>query len=98
MTGNSIAARIGAILKQATMSFVPFLGDTRPIALATWLLNERARGMVPVWPTTERNADRLVEGLEALSETRGPEVIAAILTAPADTALDWPERLRPLTQ
>lgn len=98
MSDNPIGRKVGGILQRATMLLVTSLGDTRPVALATWLLNERVRGRVPVWPTTNRLADRLVEGLEALSETRGPEVIASIMTAPTDTALDWPERLRGLTQ
>lgn len=98
MTGTTIGERVGSVLKRATMTFAPFLGDTRPVALATWLLDERARGLVPVWPTTARLAQRLVEGLEILRETRGPEVIAAILAAPTDTSFDWPERLRGLTQ
>lgn len=84
---------MGTILERATMMLIAPFGDTRPIALANRLLDERARGMVPVWPTTDRYADRLVEGLEELLETRGTEVFAAIATAPTETTLDWPERL-----
>ncbi len=68
-----------------------------PIGLATRLLDEIARGMVPVWPTTRRHADRLVEGLELARERRGPEVIRAILRAPADGPLPWSRLLKPLT-
>jgi len=96
MSKNPIGRRVGAILERATMMLSSPFGDLRPVPFASRLLDERARGMVPVWPTTERYADRLVEGLEALRETRGPEVFAAIADAPKDTNLDWPARLSAL--
>ena len=69
-----------------------------PTGLASRLLDEIAGGMVPVWPTTERYADRLVEGFETLMERRGPEVIRAILQAPSDGPLVWSRILAPLTR
>lgn len=54
--------------------------------------------MTPVWPTTERHAIRLVEGLLDLRETRGVEVMRAVVRAPRDTPLDWQAQLRVLTR
>ena len=71
--------------------------DTSPTALAARLLDEIARGMMPVWPTTERYADRLVEGLMELRDTRGREVYRAVVMAPENCAIDWRERLKPLS-
>lgn len=70
--------------------------DTSPVALATRLLDEIGQGMLPVWPSTERYADRLLEGLMELRGTRGREVYRAVVLAPRDTQIDWRERLRPL--
>lgn len=73
------------------------LGNAEPAALAGRLLDEIEGGMVPVWPSTERYADRLVRGLEILQTTRGPSVLRAVVDAPRDTVLDWPMRLGHLT-
>jgi hypothetical protein len=90
----------GALLQGAAMhiaSPLASLVDNTPVRMATHLLDEIAWGMKPVWPTTERYADRLVEGLRALRETRGVEVVRAIVNAPDDAAIEWRRRLRPLT-
>lgn len=73
------------------------LVETTPTRLAACLLDEMAYGMMPVWPTTERYADHLVEGLLALRDTRGVEVMRAIVNAPRDSVIEWPNRLRVLT-
>lgn len=70
--------------------------DPSPASLAARLLDEIGRGMIPVWPSTERYADRLLEGLMELRNTRGREVYRAVVLAPRDTQIDWREQLRPL--
>jgi hypothetical protein len=91
--------RLVSILKTRMTRFrspLAALIDSSPAALAGCLLDEIERGMVPVWPTTERYADRLVDGLIELRGTREREVHRAVLLAPLDTQIDWPERLEAL--
>lgn len=68
--------------------------DTSPAALAGTLLDEIERGMMPVWPTTDRYASRMVEGLTELRRTRPGEVYRAVVLAPVDTRIDWDGLLR----
>lgn len=86
---KSSGGRTRKILKRAGMKLSTPFADMRPLAMANRLLDERARGMVPVWPTTDRYAHRLAEGFEMLKETRGEEVAEAIAEAPEDTGIDW---------
>lgn len=88
------------ILQRAGMriaSPLASLVEVTPTRMAARLLDEIAWGMKPVWPTTERYADRLVEGLLTLCETRGVEVVRAVISAPDDATIEWRLRLRPLT-
>lgn len=96
MMAQSTGRPIRRILKRAAMLLSAPFGDLKPVAMANRLLDERARGMKPVWPTTDLYADQLVEGFEELQEVRGPEIIAAILVAPVDTHIDWPQRFNKL--
>lgn len=63
--------------------------DADPASLASQLLSEMRRGLVPVWPTTERFAHALGLGLTILSRTRGPEVAMAVCAAPSSGPVDW---------
>jgi len=67
--------------------------DSSPLALARRLLDDIERGLLPVWPTTDRYADRMVEGLEQISVTRRTEVLRAIMLAPENAVIDWHARL-----
>ena len=96
----TLAHRLYVILQSATMRLptkVTSLGSTTPAGLAGHLLTEISKGQVPVYPTTERIAERLVTGLVALQETRPLEVHRAVLLAPRDGNLDWPDLMRPVT-
>jgi hypothetical protein len=68
-------------------------GSDDPASLASWLLDEISRGMVPVWPSTRRCADRIAVGLGALREGRRLEVDRAVSLAPTGGSLDWSELL-----
>lgn len=70
-----------------------FFASEEPVALAGWLIHEMNIGLLPVWPSTDRYADLMVEGLAVLSESRPFEVVAVLSTVPQDSVIDWPHRL-----
>lgn len=75
---------------------MPFFSAEDPASLAGWLLEEISRGMHPVWPTTRRYAERMVQGLSMLHATRRDDVMCAIRAAPEHGHLDWPSLLDPI--
>jgi len=70
-----------------------FFASEEPVALAGWLIHEMNVGLLPVWPSTDRHARLLVEGLAALSESRPSEVMAVLATVPRHSVIDWHDRL-----
>lgn len=69
---------------------VPFTcPESDPVSLASQVLSEIARGMLPVWPSTQRFTGALALGMTILSRSRGPEVARAVAAAPHDGPVDW---------
>jgi len=92
----STLGTVRSILLQGGMrirSPMAALLDSSPLALARQLLDDIERGLLPVWPSTERYADRMVEGLEQISATRRTEVLRAVMLAPEHAVIDWRSRL-----
>lgn len=78
------------------MTAFPIFSRDDPVSLATWLLEEVSRGLLPVWPSTQLFAVRIVAGLTSLHAVRRSEVMNALPTAPESAVVDWDMLLAPL--